>query len=243
MSPSRRRTPEDWQPIPLEGPGLPILWQDEGIVVVSKPGGMTVHRERGSRGGERHVLQTLSRQIGQYVYPVHRLDRQTSGVIAFGLNADATRELQDALPEATKQYLVLVRGETPPEFTCDRPLTSEKGVKQEARTEFRTLASFARSSLLRATIRTGRRHQIRRHLSHLAHQVIGDANYGKGRINRYLREEFGLPRMFLHAQRLALVHPTSGAIDVRDPLPADLRDYLGRLPDVDVEALDELMAP
>ena len=220
---------------------LDILHLDDDLVVVSKPPGMLVHRDAWSPR-EEVVLQTLAYQIDRYLFPVHRLDRNTSGVLAFGCSRTMARALHDNLrePDARKEYLVLTRGETSESFTSDRPL-SHNGEPREARTEFRRLACFSRCSLLRARTLTGRRHQIRRHLAHLAHQVIGDTGYGKGRINAWFRAEYGLPRMFLHAQRMVVAHPRTGVpMEIVDPLAADLRYFLGRLPDVDSALIGKL---
>ncbi|MHC4947341.1 MAG: RluA family pseudouridine synthase [Planctomycetota bacterium] len=220
----------------VPAPVVRIVHRDDDLVVVSKPGGMMVHRARGARPGEWFALQAVAHQLGGFLYPVHRLDRATSGLLCFALSSEMAAALHAALrSEATiKEYLVLVRGETPETFVSDRPLTSERGEKQPARSEFRRLAVFSRCSLLAARITTGRRHQIRRHLAHLAHQVIGDSSHGKGRINRFFRETYGLPRMFLHARRLVVAHPRTGdRLDLADPLPEDLRAFLERLPDVE----------
>lgn len=221
---------------PSEITELPILHLDDDFVVFSKPGWMAVHRDSFSKRDEQFAMQTISAQTRQYVYPVHRLDRQTSGVMCFALTKDAARALQAALlsGDTRKDYLTLVRGETPEAFESARPLKNDRGEPRPARTEFRRLATFSRCSLLAARLFTGRKHQIRRHLSHLAHQIIGDASYGKGRINAFFRETYGLPRMFLHARRLTIAHPrTNEAMTFEDPLPDDLRGFLGRLPDVD----------
>jgi tRNA pseudouridine65 synthase len=222
---------------------LTILHFDDDLIAVSKPAGITVHRDAWSHHDEQFVLQTLSDQVSRFLYPVHRLDRNTSGVLCFACRREMTRILHEnlAADEAIKEYLVLVRGETPETFISDRPLTNERKEPRPARTEFRRLATFSRCSLLAARLGTGRKHQIRRHLGHLAHQVIGDASYGKGRINNFFRTEFGLPRMFLHARRLVVAHPRSGEmLDLRDPLPDDLRGFLERLPDVEPALLESL---
>jgi tRNA pseudouridine65 synthase len=216
---------------------------DDDLVVVSKPAGMLVHRDAMSRQREPLLLQEVSTQVGRFLYPVHRLDRNTSGVLAFALSREAARQLSANLadPETVKEYLVLVRGTTPEQFVSDRPLSNDRGEPRPARSEFERLAVFSRCSLLRVRLRTGRYHQIRRHLAHLAHQVIGDTSHGKGRINAFFRAEYGLPRMFVHARRLAVEHPGRGdRIDIADPLAADLLAFLQRLPDVEPAVLAPL---
>jgi tRNA pseudouridine65 synthase len=170
---------------------LELLHRDERFVVVNKPGGLLVHRTRQS-ADKVVLLQLLRDQLGHWVYPVHRLDRAASGAIAFGVDREAARDLQAALREARKDYRLVCRGETPAAFVSDRPLSDKP-----ARTEFERLAMVRGFSVLRARLRTGRRHQIRRHLAHLGHHIVGDTRYGKGGINRWLRDEFGLPRLFL----------------------------------------------
>jgi tRNA pseudouridine65 synthase len=215
--------------------GISVLYRDDVLVIADKPGGMLVHRSRES-SDRVFLLQELRNQLGQHLYPVHRIDRAASGAIAFALSSDAARAVQAALgrDDARKEYLVLVRGSAPAAGEIDRPLTGENGEPQAARTSFERLAELSRCSLLRVRIHTGRRHQIRRHLAHLRHQVIGDTSYGKGGINRFLRQGFGLPRLFLHAAALGFEHPFAGGrLEVRAPLAEDLRSFLLRLPDVD----------
>jgi len=203
---------------------LTVLYRDERFVVVDKPPGVLVHR--GREAADRvFVLQTLRDQIGRHVYPVHRLDRAASGVLAFALHGEAARDLQRAMQsdDAVKEYVALCRGETADSFHSDRPLTSDKGVVQTAHTEFERMRTMHGFSLLRIRIRTGRRHQIRRHLAHLAHHIVGDTKYGKGGINRWLREQYGLPRLFLHAS-----HLRCGLLQADAPLAPDLAGFLDR---------------
>jgi tRNA pseudouridine65 synthase len=224
-------------PRPLE-----ILHLDDWLVVASKPGGMLVHRS--AEAADRvFLLQELREAVGRHLYPVHRLDRAASGAIAFAFSSEGARELQARLgaADACKEYLALVRGSTPERGEIDRPLKSDKGVPQEARTAFERLAETTGCSLLRVRITTGRRHQIRRHLAHIKHQLLGDSTYGKGRINAHFRECFGLPRLFLHAARLELDHPGGGGrLRIVAPLAADLREFLQRLPDVSPELVASL---
>jgi len=221
---------------------IPILWQDDTCVVVDKPPGMLVHRSRQS--SDRHVvLQAVRDQIGAHVYPVHRLDRPASGVLLFALDSGHARIYHEAMqaPGAIKQYVVLVRGETEAAFVSERELTSERGVKQAARSEFERIATFAGLTLLRVRIRTGRYHQIRRHLAHLAHHVVGDTMHGKGRINQTLRERYGLTRLCLHAELLECAHATGGVLSARAPLAPDLATFLRRLPGCPDALVDSLL--
>jgi tRNA pseudouridine65 synthase len=153
-------------------------------------------------------------------------------LVLFALDPEAARAFQEALAaeDAVKQYFALVRGAPPAEFRSDRPLTrGSDGLVQPASTAFRTLGAARGFALVEARPATGRRHQVRRHLDHLGHQVVGDTTHGKGRINRWLREEYALPRLFLHAARLVLRHPFTGERRaIADPLPADLAHFLER---------------
>lgn len=227
-----------------EAPGfdpIDILYQDDDLIVADKPPGLLVHRSRES-SDRVFLLQLLRDQVGRYLYPVHRLDRAASGAIAFALSSEMARELQASLtsPTARKEYLALVRGSAADSGEIDRPLTGANGEKKDALTRYEKLGEIYRSSLLRVRIFTGRRHQIRRHLAHLGHQLIGDTTYGKGKINRFLREEHGLPRMFLHCARLGFEHPGSGKrVEVRAPLAEDLRVFLLNLPGCPSQLLEE----
>jgi len=221
---------------------LDILHFDDSMVAVSKPGGLLVHRSRISRD-RVYLLQTLSRQVDRTLYPVHRLDRAASGVILFGLTSRDARTLHESLKEGSsrKEYLTLARGSTPEVWESTRPLTGPTGTRLEARTAFEKIADFFRLSLLRVRTYSGRRHQIRRHLHHEAHQILGDTTYGKGRINRFFREEYGLPRLFLHATLVSIPHPRTGEpLILQSPLAEDLRAFLLRLPGCDPDLVETL---
>ena len=227
-----------------ETPGfdpIDILYQDDDLLVADKPPALLVHRSRES-SDRVFLLQLLRDQVERYLYPVQRLDRAASGAIAFALSSEMARELQASLtsPAALKEYLVLVRGSAASSGEIDRPLTGANGKKKDALTRFEKIGEVYRSSLLRVRIFTGRRHQIRRHLAGLGHQIIGDTTYGKGKINRFLREEHGLPRMFLHCARLEFDHPGGGKrVEVRAPLAEDLRSFLLSLPGCPPDILEE----
>jgi tRNA pseudouridine65 synthase len=222
-------------PLPPPAP-LPVLLMDPDFVAVSKPSGLLVHRD------EHHpdapaALQVVRDQLGRFLYPFHRLDRGTSGVLLFGFSSAAAAALQASLAaaDAHKDYLALLRwpGSVPglgDAWACDRPLTDDKDKPREARTEFELVERLRRCALVRCRIFTGRYHQIRRHANHCGRHVLGDTTHGKGRINALFRERYGLTRLFLHLQRVSLRHPTTSArLDLVDPLPAELAAVLDRL--------------
>jgi len=203
---------------------IEILFQDDDIVVVNKPSGILVHR---GWDNDKVVAMTMTRdQLGKYVYPVHRLDRPTSGALLFALNKDCARRLCDDFSEGRikKHYVALVRGITPAEGVIDNPVPkSPKGKRVNALTAYKRLYAFERYSLVSAFPRTGRLHQIRRHLKHINHPLIGDVTYGKGEHNRAFRERFGLHRLALHAVSLSFAHPNHGRkLMVKAGFPDDL---------------------
>ncbi len=221
---------------------LRLLWRDEHLVVIYKPAGWLVHRTGLDAGETRIVLQVLRDQLGQPVYPVHRLDKGTCGVLLMALHSEAARRLALAFErhEVDKRYLALVRGWAPALAEVEHPLRPDdspaSAPAQPARTTLRCLArlewpeSFdprhqsTRLSLVQAQPHTGRRHQIRRHLKHLAHPIIGDATHGKGPLNRWWAQRMGVTRLWLHAHALDLVHPFTRA-------PLALRSGLKIQPD------------
>ncbi len=174
-------------------------------------------------------------EAGCHVYPVHRLDRATSGVLVFALSSEVARILGAAFSarEVEKRYIALVRGTAPEETEIDNPVPkTEDGPRVDAVTWCTRLARSAvdRCSLVEARPRTGRLHQIRRHLKHISHPLIGDVRYGKGDINRHYRSSYDLHRLALHALELELPHPSGeGTLRLRAPVPEDLAVPLQRL--------------
>lgn len=215
---------------------LPVLHQDAHLVVVHKPAGLFVHRTALDRHVETVALQQVRDQIGQHVYPVHRLDRPTSGALIFALNSEAARHLATAFAEQAvdKRYLAVVRGH-PHDQHIGRPLidksnrgmpgaTSAPTPEQPAETRLQVLATaelpwpFARFDTLRCALVEarpihGRRHQIRRHLKGVGHPILGDVNHGNGRLNRFVRDQAGIDRLMLHCASMTFNHPAHG-----DPL-------------------------
>jgi tRNA pseudouridine65 synthase len=192
---------------------------------------MAVHR---GWSRERIVALTVVRdRLGRRVFPVHRLDRATSGVLLLALDSGTARGLQEQLAGGLmrKLYLALVRGITPEEGVIDHPVPrSPEGPRVPAVTAYRRLATFERYSLLEVAPQTGRLHQIRRHLKHISHPLIGDVRYGKGEHNRLFRERFGLHRLALHALELGFAHPVDGRpLRLVAPVPEDLAGPLRAL--------------
>lgn len=208
-----------------------ILYRDDALVIVAKPAGLIVHR--GWADDEVAVLQLVRDLVGVHVHPVHRLDRGASGALAFALTPAATRALQEIWSEGQveKRYLALVRGNPPASAVIDHAIPrAEDGPRVPAVTEVTTLAQAGRYALVEAHPRTGRLHQIRRHLKHVSCPLIGDVRYGKGEHNRLFREQYDLHRLALHAWSLTLPHPDTGAtIRAVARLPADLRGALDKL--------------
>lgn len=229
---------------------LRLLFQDDHLVAIDKPPGLLVHRTGLDAGETRFAMQLLRDQIGQPVWPVHRLDKGTSGVLLFALDALTARRLGDAFQTGEgirKTYLAIVRGWPADEGLIDHPLrrmpddmrTGREEI-QPAQTRFRTLArhelpvphnGFAstRCALVELHPLTGRRHQIRRHLKHMAHPIIGDSTHGKGPLNRALAAWLGHQRLWLHATGLALTHPVSGqALSITCEPDASWNAWAGR---------------
>jgi len=201
---------------------LNIIYEDDAIVAVDKPDGVLVHRSRISRD---HVflLQLVRDQVGQFVYPVHRLDRPTSGVILFAKSSEYARKLVEQFTsrEIQKRYIAVVRGEISKDFVVDYPIANEPGLeKKEAITEFHLVKNsffeypinnypIVKYSIVEASPKTGRMHQIRKHLKHVRHPIIGDTKYGDGKNNRAFREHFNIRRLLLHAKEISFIHPES----------------------------------
>ena len=211
---------------------LDILYRDEVLVAIKKPAGLLVHRSDIDRHETRFAVQLLRDQIGRRVFPLHRLDKPTSGVLLFALDADTAREVggQFERNEIGKRYLAVVRGWPPEQGEIDHPLSRRfddygrkfsPGSAPEplpALTCFRRLATVelpeaverypsTRYALVELEPRSGRQHQLRRHMKHIAHPIIGDANWGKGIHNRFFQHRFGCDRLLLACTGMSLRHP------------------------------------
>jgi 23S rRNA pseudouridine1911/1915/1917 synthase len=229
-------TPEA-EDIPIE-----IRYSDDRVLVVSKPAGLVTHPAAGHHSGTLvNALLALGESLAgmDSIRPgiVHRLDRETSGLLLVAKDDAARDYLVDAIRSrrVRRVYAALVRGRPPSEsgtieapvgrHPADRRLMAVVATGRPAVTHYRILGSNESVSLLEVTLETGRTHQIRVHLAHLGHPVVGDGVYG----GRGAAAGLGLDRLFLHARLIAFPHPDDGrTVTVEEPLPADLREVLER---------------
>ncbi len=202
---------------------LPVLYSDDYFTAINKPCGMLVHRTAIAEDDNQVALQLLRAQLNRMVYPVHRIDRPTSGVLIFAHSPEITKALQEELqkPIAHKKYTALVRGWMPEEIVCSREVKNDRGNLQTAETRFVPIKQFelpiatdrystARFSIVEAYPTTGRWHQIRQHLAQLRHYIINDRVHGDGKQNRLFSEQVGVREMFLHATSFHITHPITG---------------------------------
>ncbi len=201
---------------------LEIIYRDEYLVAINKPHGLLVHRTRISDEKKLFALQILRDQLGQHVYPAHRLDRKTSGVLLFALEEDVNRQMQFKFSsgEVKKKYLAIVRGYTEDEGIIDYPVKKDNGKMAEALTRYKTLDKVeidmpsgpyktTRYSLVEIFPESGRMHQIRKHFAHINHPIIGDRPHGCHIQNRLLKSKWNITTMMLHAHELLFLHPVS----------------------------------
>jgi tRNA pseudouridine65 synthase len=225
---------------------IEILHDDAALVVVAKPAGLLVHRTAEAPDRDAVLQRARDATGGAHLYPVHRLDRAASGVLVLARDPASARALHEQLEDgsADKRYLALVRGTPPESGVVDQPIPRrEDGPRVPAVTEYRRLATVTVEivdqrgeprtqsySLVEARPRSGRLHQVRRHLKHAGHPLLGDVTYGRSEHNRLVRARFGLERLALHARALAFDHPLTGErVRFEASLPDDLRGPLGRM--------------
>lgn len=205
---------------------IEVIFENDELVAINKPHGLLVHRSKMAADAQVFALQLLRDKINQKVYPAHRLDRKTSGVLLFTKSKIANIEIQKLFMkrEVTKNYLALVRGFVEPEGIIDYPLKDGSKLK-EASTAYRLLKKFelpipsekfntSRYSLVELNPTTGRTHQIRRHLAHILHPIIGDRPHGCNKQNRIWKNKFGMTNMLLHAQKLEFSYPVHNEVKI-----------------------------
>jgi len=210
---------------------LEILYKDEYYIAINKPSGLLVHKSMIDRHEVYFAMKMLRDQIGQWVYPIHRLDKPTSGVLLFAFDSESARRMSEEFKAKNieKKYIAIVRGYTQEEGFIDYPLSvkldkivdkkaSQEKEAEEAQTFFKRLAivelnhavgryDTTRYSLVELSPKTGRKHQLRRHMKHLSHHILGDTKYGRGEHNKMVREQYNCHRLMLHAISLEFVHP------------------------------------
>lgn len=236
----------------VPGEVLPILYSDDVLVAVHKPAGLLVHRSDLDRHETRFALQIVRDQLGHTVWPVHRLDKGTSGILLFALERTVSIEMSRRFEagEVVKRYLAVVRGHPPEQGVIDYPLTrlndAHAGVVggdqgQTAVTRYQRFATTelpyrvdrypsSRYALMELMPETGRWHQLRRHMKHIAHPIIGDATHGKGAHNRLFQTLFASNRLLLAAVGLRFQHPLHGqTVDVHAQPADDFMEVLVRL--------------
>jgi len=204
---------------------LEILYQDEYIIAINKLHGLLVHQSPIARDASEFAIQLLRDQIGKKVFPVHRLDRKTSGVLLFAFDKDVNRVLteQFTAKQIDKRYIAIVRGFAPEEMLIDYALYKDNGVLQEAQTLIKRMQTAeiylpsgkhqtSRYSLVEAFPYTGRMHQIRKHLAHILHPIIGDRPHGCNKQNKLWLEKFDMNTMMLHGASLKLNHPVTNEV-------------------------------
>ncbi|BDD09045.1 tRNA pseudouridine(65) synthase TruC [Fulvitalea axinellae] len=217
---------------------LEILYKDNDIVAINKPNNLLVHRTPLARGEKQFAMQMLRDQLGQHVYPIHRIDRPTSGVLLFGLNKRITAEIQNLFEEhlTIKKYWLIARGHTPENDEINIPINSEYDeTLRDAQTIFKTIARTeipfqtskfptSRYSLVEAQPLTGRTHQIRQHFAKIRHYILGDRRYGDCKQNKLFDEHPG-KGLLLHSRSLSFTHPTTKK---EVTITAPLRDHFKR---------------
>lgn len=201
---------------------LEIIFQDEHLVAINKPHGLLVHKSYIASDASEFAVQMLRDQLGQRVFPAHRLDRKTGGVLLFALSPEMNSLLQSKFEnrEVQKSYLAVVRGFLPENGKIDYPLTNDRGQTQEAVTFFERLATAeipvphgkhetSRYSLVKLRPETGRQHQLRKHLAHIFYPIIGDRPHGCNKQNKLWLEKWEMNTMLLHAASLSFEHPVT----------------------------------
>lgn len=201
---------------------LEIIYRDEHLIAINKPHDLLVHRSSIAADVEEFAMQILRDQIGAKVYPTHRIDRKTGGVLLFALSKEVEKTMQQQFMNnrVHKKYLAIVRGHTPDSGEIDYPLRKENGTLQDAFTAYRTLQraelpvplgkhETSRYSLVEAEPTTGRMHQLRKHFAHIFHPIIGDRTHGCNKQNKLFKEKWEMTTMLLHASQLSFTHPVT----------------------------------
>lgn len=208
---------------------IEILFEDDYLIIVSKPPCLLVHPCKMNKKDKENMLFRVRDHLGHYVFPVNRLDRAVSGIVIFAKNSYVARAMKDLWHTETtiKKYLALSRGIYKEAGVLDLPLTNEKKVKKDSLTLYKPLKLYPNATLLEVEIKTGRRHQIRRHFAKSVDHLLGDRLYGKKKYNDHFKENYQLNRLFLHSHFFQFIHPyTDELITINCALYPDLQIVL-----------------
>lgn len=220
---------------------LEVVFENEELIAINKPHGLLVHRSPMARDVKEFAIQILRDQIGQYVYPIHRLDRKTSGVLLFAKSKAVLPPIQRLFEarKINKKYIALVRGYTPGKGSIDYALTHDEKTK-EAQTDFVSLEQFeinlpfgphatSRYSLVELIPHTGRFHQLRKHMAHIFHPIIGDRPHGCNKQNKLWKDHFQMINMLLHATALSFEYPLGNEVHIKAEMSSVFADTLAKL--------------
>ena len=232
---------------------LPIIYRDEHIIAVNKPSGLLVHRSMIDRHETEFAMQIVRDMVDQHVYTVHRLDKPTSGVLLFALSSEVARLLSEQFTEQTitKTYHALLRGWTEDQHIdyalkekldkiADKKARQDKAA-QSAQTDLKVLHRYtypvavgrypqARLSWVELSPHSGRKHQLRRHMAHIRHPIMGDTSHGDGKQNKFMRQTFNFNDLALINSKMQLVHPvTQQSLSLDAPLSSELVQLLDTL--------------
>ena len=220
---------------------LEVIYEDEDLIAINKPHGLLVHRTKIANDTDQFALQILRDQIGQRVYPAHRIDRKTSGVLLFSKSKDVDSIIQKQVMnhKVNKSYKAIVRGFTPISGAIDYAI-GEGTKKQEAVTNYKSLKHFeidlpmgkfatSRYSFIEVVPITGRFHQIRKHMSHIFHPIIGDRPHGCNKQNKLWKSEFNMTTMMLHAETLDVQKPPNNMILIKADLSSEFKRVINLL--------------
>jgi len=218
---------------------LEVTYQDDFLIAINKPHGLLVHKTNLAMDADNSVLKVLRAQLNKPIFTIHRLDRKTSGVLLIALDKKVQRELSKQFMERSvhKTYLALVRGFTSAHGTIDYAVKDLKGKIKDATTHYKTLKKYeldlpfgkhltSRYSLVELKPETGRYHQLRMHMAHIFHPIVGDRPHGCNKQNRLFKERFDLMEMMLHAKDIEFFHP---ALNRRMQVCAPLSDTFNRM--------------
>lgn len=224
---------------------LNILYEDEKLIAIHKPHGLLVHRSPIARDAKTFVIQELRDQINQYVYPCHRLDRKTCGVLLLAKDKETQSAVNKLFAErhVEKRYHAIVRGWTDDALEIDYALTNDRGQTQDALTKLKTLKKYEisvplgkyatqRYSLVELTPHTGRMHQLRKHMSHIFHPIIGDRPHGCNKQNRLWKQKWDMTSMMLCAYNLRIPQPYD--IEISSSYSEVMQEVINRLEEMNI---------